>query len=418
LLLGGLVLLGLGVGVFFLDPWRWRGDPVPQSARDHWEAARRSLDDYDLGAARAHLQICLEKWPLSSEVHFLMARTCRRLDDLSAWEAHLHKAEVLQWPTEKIVLEIHLRQAQTGDVRDVEAGLLTYLREAPPDEQVVREALAKGYLHNRSLNSIVDLTDAWVARFPDDWQARLYRGRALQFFAPHREEAVREYLRVLELKPNQDRARLWLAQVYSLEARYREALHHYQVLVEDHPDHADGLYGLAHCQASLGQEDEARSTLGRLFARQPGHALGVLLQAKLELAGGTPGRALPLLRQAEAALPYEPELVYNLAVALRRLGKKDEAERYQRRLQELTEETALLDKLNQQIQDRRNDWELRYRAAVLCLKMGREADALREFQVILWNVPGHRASHRALADYYRQKGDAKRAVYHQTQAGS
>jgi predicted Zn-dependent protease len=420
LFLGGLasfVLLGLGLGLFCLDPWRWRGDPVPRTARDHWEAARRCLDDYDFAGARAHLQVCLEKWPLNAEAHFLMARTCRRLDDLTAWEAHLHKAEVLQWPPEKVVLEIHLRQAKTGDVRDVEAGLLTYLREAPPDEQVVREALAKGYLHIRALNAIVDLTDAWVARFPDDWQARLYRGRALQFFAPHREEAVREYLRVLEMKPDQDKARLWLAQVYSLEARYREALDHYQILVRDHPDHADGLYGLAHSQASLGQEDEARSTLGRLFARQPGHALGALLQAKLELAGGAPGRALPLLRQAEAALPYEPELVYNLAVALRRLGKKDEAERYQRRLQELTEQTALLDKLNQQIQDRRNDWELRYRAAVLCLQIGREADALREFQVILWNVPGHRASHTALADYYRQKGDAKRAEYHQTRAG-
>jgi predicted Zn-dependent protease len=420
LFLGGLalsLLLGIGLGLFYLDPWHWRGDPVPRTARDHWEAARRCLDDYDFAGARAHLQVCLEKWPLNAEAHFLMARTCRRLDDLTAWEEHLHKAEVLQWPPEKVVLEIHLRQAQTGDVRDVEAGLLTYLREVPPDEKVVREALAKGYLHNRSLNDIVDLTDAWVARFPDDWQARLYRGRALQFFAPHREEAVHEYVRVLELKPDHDKARLWLAQVYSLEARYRESLHHYEILVRDHPVHTDGLYGLAHCQASLGQEGEARATLDRLFARQPGHALGALLRAKLELAAGAPEQALPLLRQAEAAVPYEPELVYNLAVALRRLGKKEEAKHYQRRLQELNEQTALLDKLNQQLQDRRHDWELRYRAAVLNLQMRREADALREFQVILWNVPGHRASHRALADYYRRKGDAKRAEYHQTRAG-
>jgi tetratricopeptide (TPR) repeat protein len=414
---GLALLLLLGLGLYFLDPWHWRDEAEPRTARDHWRRARQCLDDYDFAAARGHLQVCLEKWPLNAEAHFLMARTCRRLDDLAAWEAHLHKAEVLQWPREKVVLEIHLRQAQTGDLRDVEAGLLTYLREAPPDEKEVRVALAKGYLHNRHLNEIVALTDTWVARYPDDWQARLYRGRALQFFAPHRDEAVAEYLRVLELRPDQAQARLWLAQLYSAAARYQDSLHHYQVLVAAHPDDADALYGVAHCQASLGQDDEARATLNRLFVQMPGHALGLLLRAKLDLNGGAPGQALPLLRKAEAVIPYEPELVYNLALALKRLGQKDEADRYQGRLQKLAEQTALLEKLKQKIQDKRDDWELRYRAATLSLQMGREADALREFQVILWNVPEHLATHRALAEYYREKGDAKRADYHQARAG-
>jgi thioredoxin-like negative regulator of GroEL len=405
------------LGLFVLDPWHWRGADEPRTAAQHWQRARQCLDDGDYAAAREHLQYCWEKWPLNADAVFLMARTCRHLDDLAGWEAYLHKAEVLQWPTEQIVLEAHLRQAQTGDLRDVEAGLLTYLREDPPDEKEVRVALARGYLHNRHLNEVVALTDAWAQRHPDDWQARLYRGRALQFFAPHRDEAVAEYLRVLELKPGQAQARLWLAQLYLVETRYRDALGHYREYEAAHPDDADGLYGLAHCQVSLGEDEVARATLDRLFARAPRHALGLLLRAKLELTGGAPERALPLLRQAETAVPFEPELVYNLAVALKQLGQKAEAERYQQRLRTLTEQSAMLDKLNQKIQDKRDDWELRFQAATLSLQMGREADALREFQVILWNVPGHRATHQALAAHYRQKGDVKRAEYHQARAG-
>jgi tetratricopeptide (TPR) repeat protein len=376
------------------------------------------VDEGDYAAAREHVRYCLEKWPLNADAVFLMARTCRHLDDLAGWEAYLHKAEVLQWPTEQIVLEAHLRQAQTGDLRDVEAGLLTYLREEPPDAKEVRVALARGYLNNRHLNEVVTLTDAWTQQHPDDWQARLYRGRALQFFAPHRDEAVAEYLRVLERKPSQSQARLWLAQLYLVETRYRDALGHYQVYVTAHPDDVDGLYGLAHCQASLGEDEEAQATLDRLFACTPRHALGLLLRAKLELTGGSAERALSLLRQAEAAVPYEPELVYNLAVALKRLGQKAEAERYQQRLTSLTEQSAVLDRLNQKLQDKRDDWDVRYQAATLSLQMGREADALREFQVILWNEPGHRATHKSLAAYYRQKGDSKRAEYHQAWSAS
>ena len=58
----------------------------------------------------------------------------------------------------------------------------------------------------------------------------------------------------------------------------------------------------------------------------------------------------------------------------------------------------------------------RREAGLICLRNGQTAEGLRWLQGAVEVAPGDRASHAALADFYRGQGDAQRADYHRQRA--
>jgi tetratricopeptide (TPR) repeat protein len=396
--------------------WPGRSADKPGSPGDHLRQARAALDAADPDLARRHLEEVTAILPLHVEARFLLARASRRAGDYAAWETHLREAEILGWPTGQIDLESHLRQAQSGDIWSIERPLLLYLDQLPQEEVLILEALVKGYLENKRLDDILRLTDVWARRRPDDWQARLYRGRALQF-VPNREEAAAEYRWVLDRRPDQPQARLWLAQILLLDSHYKEALAEFETYHAAHPGDPEGLFGVANSQFSLGRVAEARAALDRLHERRSDHLLGLLTRAKVELSEGLPEEALTWLKRAERVAPKETDVVYNLSVVLRQLRRPAEAEAYSARLKDLTAQYEQLDDLVKRIRESPNDVGLRFETAALALDLGREGDAAQWFKSVLWLDPDHRPTHARLAEYYKQKGDAKRAAAHVRRAG-
>jgi hypothetical protein len=94
-------------------------------------------------------------------------------------------------------------------------------------------------------------------------------------------EAAEQYRRALEA--HTDRAH-WIGLVLAL-ARAGELARGESAAVQalrDHPDDADLLYLLADVQERQGRSADALATLRRLLAREPGHARGRTLLARLE----------------------------------------------------------------------------------------------------------------------------------------
>src|SRR5205823_186963 len=106
--------------VFIFVGWKARHlftlSPVVTEAESHWQQANEAIVAREFPQAIAHLERCLESWPLNAEAHFLMARTCRRANQLSDWQQHLARAAVLNWPKDQIDLEMQLQRAQRGDI--------------------------------------------------------------------------------------------------------------------------------------------------------------------------------------------------------------------------------------------------------------------------------------------------------------
>jgi tetratricopeptide (TPR) repeat protein len=416
---GGLVALGVLAGAVSAQRLPWLGGkPVPEDgAGSHWEQAQEALEAQDFPRARIHLSHCLETWPVNAEAHFLMARSCRRADDGAGWQRHLKNAEILQWPKEALALERRLMQAQVGDVRGAEPALVGYLERQHPDELLIYEALAKGALEADRLHDVLHWTTAWLERHPDAWQPRLYRGRCFHLGRSlHR--AIAEYRRVLEARPDQVQVRLWLAGSLMLDGQFADALAEFQHYLQSRGDDPAALLGAANCQLSLNQPEAARAALDQLLARQPQHAGGFLLRAKLELEKGSAEEALSWLKRAETLAPHETDITHTLSLTLRRLGRHDEAQKYEHKLHDLRRRYEALDLLQQRILKETENASLRSEAGLLCLSLGRDGEAMRWLRSALQLDPGHRATHQALADYYEKSGDRSRAEYHRQKASA
>src|SRR5437870_1301278 len=187
-----LAIIATFLGVRWADPWGWRQQPtLAQAVRDHWEQANRASDNEEVASAKSHLEALLRICPLNAQAQFLMARTCRRAGDPTGLR-HLMLAESLGWPRDQILLERRLLQAESGDTWTVEESLLDELNRLPAEERLILEALVKAYLNNFRFVDAIELTNPWIQRYPHDWVAYLYRGRAYQGLARW-EQAIADF---------------------------------------------------------------------------------------------------------------------------------------------------------------------------------------------------------------------------------
>jgi len=406
-----LLLAGLGA-LWWLHP----AATPPAAANDdsgdfHWQEAQRALEARDFDTAGKHLDRCLEAWPFNAEAHFLMARTRRRDGDFAAWGSHLEAAQFLGWPADQIELEARLWQAQVGDVWAVERPLQAYLQSGPAEEVLILEALVRGYLDDERLRDALTLTEIWKGRYPDDWLAWLYHGRALHL-GGEATQAVADYCRALELRPEHPEALAWRAAAYMTDKRFAEARADYQAFLRQHPDDAEARYRVAQCEWSLNDPDAARAALDRLLTVHHDHGPGLFLRAQLDLTDGNPAKALRWLERAEPVAPRDPDVLHTLARTLRQLHRDAEAKTYERRFQEISRRQSELRDLVEQIHKHPARVSLRYAAGVADMELGRELEAAHWFRSVLSLEPGHRKTHQLMADYYQKEGDTRRADYH------
>src|SRR5438132_173200 len=250
-----LVLLALGLaGGWWYRALAGKQAPAALGPFQHWEQARQAIEEHDFLQAREHLRQCLEYWPLDAEAHFLLARICRRAGDATGWQIHLRDARALQWPGQELELEALLMKAQTGDVRSVEPILRQRLEAEDPQEELIFEAVARGYLETGRIQDALDLTGLWTERRPQEELAWLYRARA-ESANRNVQAAMTDYGHALELLPADAAAQVELASLLSFQTRFEEALSHYQACLQSRPDDAAALTGAAHCRLALGRMD-------------------------------------------------------------------------------------------------------------------------------------------------------------------
>jgi tetratricopeptide (TPR) repeat protein len=391
--------------------------PTVEPADDPWTQAQQALAEDHFPRAIEHLRRTLETRPFYAKAHFLLARACRRSDDLAGWQRHLSRAEALQWSRDEIELERRLLRAQAGRSRDVDRILLSYLDSFHPETGLIYEAVVKGFLESYRLEEAVSWASRWLERYPEDYLPWLYRGRAF-YLNRTREQALADYSRAWELKPGQPTVRQWLASALMISGRFREALAHFEAGIRDQPNHAGALLGAANCLLELNRKDEARARLDELLSQQPTNAAALFVRGRLELDQDAPAEALPWLLRAEAATPHDPGIVQALVLAHRLLGRQDEAARYQRRQSELQALTQQLDEARKQAVQEPNSADRRYKAGDLCLRLGEEDEAVRWFESALLIDADHQPTHQALAEWYHKHGDVRRAQEHRRKAAT
>jgi tetratricopeptide (TPR) repeat protein len=244
----------------------------------------------------------------------------------------------------------------------------------------------------------------WLERAPDSVRALNWRGW-LADELDHREQALDDYQRLLELQPDRADFRLRLAQVLVECSRYGEALPHLERLHHEQPDNPDVQLALARCRAVQLRTKEARELLDAILKDHPDDFDALLQRGNLELNfEQRPAEAERWLRRAVQVRPHDPESYYLLYQSLNsQPGRKQEAERERTHwLQEREKHGRLIRLLRNELPAHPNDANRACEAGELLLQLGEAKQGLFWLYRALAINPRHAPSRRALLAYYEQ----------------
>jgi tetratricopeptide (TPR) repeat protein len=411
-----LIVLGC-IALFGIAGW-WAGWRL--WADYQWRQAEKAIEKYDFRAARQHLESYLWVRPKDGAGHFLMARTCRRMQDYLRQEEHLQSCRRLRYDPEALELEELLFQAQSGNLRAAESRMLALLEELHPQEVLILEALVKGLLQTHRLREAHRWASVWFDRHPEDWQALLWRALSSEM-ARQNASAIIDLRKALEINPTSDEIHLRLADVLFAEGQFSEAAEHYDIfdqLVPETEQAGEGLVRLGQCLRSQGEPVAARAALDRLFARRQDLPGAFLLRAQLDMDEEKFESALVWLRKAEPLAPEDLEIAHTLALVLRRLQHDEEAAKYESKVREVRARFDRLYQVEREILGRPNDLALRVEAGKLLLALRREKEALRWLLSARQQDPNYRPMHAGFAEYYERAGKPAEAAYHRRLAGT
>ena len=377
---------------------------------------RKALESHHPDSALQWLLAAERSDPESAEIQFLLARTQRKLGNLATAREHLQRAWSLGYSEASVQREEWMALAQTGQLRESEPKLRAHLSRSSEDAQEICEALVAGYLNNYNANAARTWLDAWQADFPESAQPHFFRGLIWRHFMLY-DRATDELNQALELDPTRYDIRFELAKTLETKHEFAAAVRLYRVCREDRSDDPQVLTGLANCQVHLGKEDEAVSLYQHVVQQWPEEVYAHLGLAKLDLARNDPDSVVRRLGPLAQEHPYNKEVRYALASALRSVGQDEEAETHFAFVREANEALADLEPLLEQVREDPKSVPPRYQVGRTILLYASPAKGAAWLRSVLELDPQHRAAHRLLADYYAKQENWPLAEQHRKLAG-
>jgi tetratricopeptide (TPR) repeat protein len=197
-----------------------------------------------------------------------------------------------------------------------------------PDDWRVAKAMAQSQIAQKHWHEALPYLSQWCRQQPENAEA--FRQRMLTNIEDHNyPDALADALRVMELDPSDLELVRRLPSLYVTSGRLDEAELRVRSFLKTEPDDPQSLYLLAYVCHEQGKNAESAKALDRLLARAPTDPQGILLRGTLYLEEDQPKQAIPFFVQAaKLDQRYHPQLaaLYQLALALARLGRRSEAE--------------------------------------------------------------------------------------------
>jgi tetratricopeptide (TPR) repeat protein len=283
--------------------------------------------------------------------------------------------------------------------------LTSFVQHDHPDKLLILEALVQGCRRTYQLPRALAYLDTWLGVQPDSVRALLWRGETLLLLGRGR-DALADYRKAVEVDPQEDEARLKVAELLLGSQQPEEASTHFTELLNRHPDQGEALFGLARCRAEQGDTAGAVTLLDRLLSLQPEHAGALAERGQLALDAGSPKDAEEWLRRAARVAPFERETLYTFSRCLTVNGHTTEAEECRGRIRRIDEDRKRLDELRTAVMKAPHDVSLRCEMGLILLRNGQDKEGVRWLESALGEDPGCGAARQALEDHNRRSAEA------------
>lgn len=384
--------------------WGWFGY--------HLRSARAEVDRGHNAAASAHLRACRWVRPDHPEVLLLAARVARRAGFWGEADAFLDRYWQRYGDDEGLVFERVLLRATRGDIEATAPILLARVREGGPASRTAREALVTGLVYRFLWVEAGRQLADWLATDPDDPLALLLRGK-LQEQRLRTSEALLTYRRVVELDPEQHEARLRMTTLLLQLRQGEEAAGHLAYLRARLPENPEIQVQWVRALSLQGRTAEARAALDECLAAHPDLPEALAERGRFALADGDDRAAEEYFGRAVRADPGNVPARHQYALVLARNGKPGEAAAQDAAVKQLqADQDRIAELISGPLQTRPHDPTVPHEIALIALRAGRPADALRWFQTAIQIDPDHAPAHQELAKYYQAAGDPALAAHH------
>lgn len=404
LLAGGAAVVAAAVAGFALSPSR---DAI---------AARRAWESGNLDEAAAAAERWLSAEPRSAEAHFLKAQIAWRRGDPATVQTEIERARELGFPEARMARLAGLVLARANRPDQAEPLLRQAFDAGHPADPEVAEALARIYLGSFRLSEAADVLERWAREVPDDARPCLLRTEIDRRTARDAGPAIASYREALRRDPTLDQARLGLGDVLRGSHHNAEAAEQYAIYTAHKPEDPLGHLGAGQNALDMGNPDEAARSLDRALELAPRNAVALSARASVEVQAGRLDAARVYLDRAVAADPFDQAIRFQRSLVFSRLGRKDEADADRRAIEQLRKDQEAFGRLREELIANPRDPGLRSQAARWLMTHGHEEEAVEWARLVLAAQPSNPAMNRLLADYYRKRGQAGLANFHEALA--
>ena len=370
------VLLGVVVSTAaILFGWSYR------TTNELLRLGEEKLAAREYAKARDYLERYLSARPGDARARLLAARAARRSKAYYEAREHLERCRKGGGDAEAVEIEETLIDVQRGDERPVE-GLR---RRAERDDDlalVILEVLIQHDLDTYQLWRALGELTRYLESRPDDLQALLGRAYVWERFL-YFKDALEDYRRAVAAHPDDQTARLRLADTSLAVGTPAEAMTQYEWLESKSPGRAEVRLGLARCRLRLGETDEARRLLDVLLTESPDYGEALWERGQMALEEGQPADAEGWLRRAVRILPHDRRVNHALYRCLIDLNRRPEAEAVNERVAKIDADLRRLDQVRQEVMKKPGDAALRCEGGLLFLSNGERAEGIRWLRLAL-----------------------------------
>ena len=227
------------------------------------------------------------------------------------------------------------------------------------------------------------------------------------------ETAHEMYTKAISLAPGSFEWHYLDACVLDRLARPQDAVAHLREALKVRPEYLPARVRLADALLSAGQLDESRSIFTALAREPRAEPLGLFGLGRILASEGKHEEAVQTIQRALTLFPEWGAAHYSLALSLRALGRRNEAEQaLQRHVQYGTRWPAVDDPVLAAVANVRTDSTARFRRARHLADDGDVSGAIAEFEAALDDDRSLALAHSSLVKLYGRTGNWAKAEEH------